>query len=244
MSASRGKEAPEGVGGTAGCRRRAVRAIAFDFDGVLLETVEVKTRAFAQLFGGEGPEMVRRVIEYHLSHGGVSRVEKLRVIYRDILNRPLDDEDLERLSEQFHAFVFEQVVAAPWVRGAEEFLRRFYGTYAFFVISGTPDGELKDIVRRRRMERWFDDIWGSPETKEELLARCLSEHELSAEEVVFVGDAETDWAAAQHTGVRFIWRRASLEAAPLPGFDGAVITTLEELSGCLGPRAMATERAP
>lgn len=43
--------------------RDVIRAIAFDFDGVLVESVEVKTRAFAELFSGEPPEAVRQWLD-------------------------------------------------------------------------------------------------------------------------------------------------------------------------------------
>ena len=48
-------------------------AIIFDFDGVLVESVDVKTRAFCDMYSKYGEEIVEKVKEYHLSHGGISR---------------------------------------------------------------------------------------------------------------------------------------------------------------------------
>ena len=97
-----------------------IRAIVFDFDGVLVESVEVKTRAFARLFAGETPEAVERIVTYHRQHGGISRFEKFETIYRDLLKRPLSEEIFHALCEQFSRLVVEEVVAAPWVEGALE----------------------------------------------------------------------------------------------------------------------------
>jgi len=66
-----------------------IRAIAFDFDGVLVESVDVKNRAYARLFEKEGAELVRSILTYHLKNGGVSRFVKFQTIYREILERPL-----------------------------------------------------------------------------------------------------------------------------------------------------------
>ena len=62
------------------------RAIAFDFDGVLAESVDIKTRAYALLFKGEGDQSIRQIVDFHLKNGGISRFEKIRKIYNDILN--------------------------------------------------------------------------------------------------------------------------------------------------------------
>ncbi|MCX5934210.1 MAG: hypothetical protein NTU99_05390, partial [Pseudanabaena sp. LacPavin_0818_WC45_MAG_42_6] len=48
-------------------------AIVFDFDGVLVESVDVKTQAFGTLYAEYGDLIVEQVKAYHLLHGGVSR---------------------------------------------------------------------------------------------------------------------------------------------------------------------------
>ena len=42
-----------------------IRAIVFDFDGVLVESVDTKTKAYAGFFEDEGEEVVRKVVEVH-----------------------------------------------------------------------------------------------------------------------------------------------------------------------------------
>ena len=48
-------------------------AIVFDFDGVILESLDIKTRAFAALFDGF-PDHTEQIAGYHLNNLGVSRV--------------------------------------------------------------------------------------------------------------------------------------------------------------------------
>ena len=210
-----------------------IRAIAFDFDGVLVESVEVKTRAFARLFNGEGPDAVRKILDYHLKNGGVSRFEKFRTIYRNILKRPLSEEQFRSLCERFSELAVDEVVAASWVDGAEEWLIRHQGRYPLFVISGTPQDELQEIVTRRGMAKFFNDVLGAPRTKDLLLRDALQQGGLSPGELVFVGDSETDWQTARQVGVWFIWRRSSEEIPDLPGFTGPSIPSLTNLDACL-----------
>ena len=212
-----------------------IQGIVFDFDGVLVESGDIKTRAFAHLFAHEDPQVTERIIAYHLANGGVSRFEKFRVIYRDILHRILDDATFHRLCVEFAAQVVDYVVAAPWVPGAREFLERQAGRYRMFIISGTPEIELQQIVHRRVMERWFTDVRGSPDTKETLFASVMARHHLKPNDLVFVGDAPSDWAASQNVGVPFIWRHHAEGVQELPGFSGPTIRSLWELESSLSP---------
>ena len=45
-----------------------IRSIVFDFDGVLVDSVNIKTEAFARLFDHEGPEVLEKVVAYHLEN--------------------------------------------------------------------------------------------------------------------------------------------------------------------------------
>ena len=207
----------------------SVHAIVFDFDGVLAESVEVKTRAYALLFDDEEEEAVSQLIDYHIKNGGVSRFEKIRVFYKDILQRPLSDKRFQELVLRFSKLVVDEVVAAPWVEGAREFLSQHEKQYNFFIVSGTPEDELNEIVRRRGMGHYFDSVRGSPKDKITLLGEIMEEYNLRPEKMVFVGDAETDWNAAKKLGLPFLWRCTSDQALSLPGYVGPRLSSLKDL---------------
>ena len=210
-----------------------IRAIGFDFDGVLVESVDIKTRAYARLFRDEGPEVVQRIIDYHLAHNGTSRFEKFHTIHRDILKRELNDERFRFLCNRFSKIVIDAVVAAPWVAGAREFLEHNRGRYQMFVVSGTPEFELQMIVERRGMTRFFSAVRGSPKDKVTLLAEVESDLSLIREETIYVGDAKTDWNAARTLGLTFLWRRSPGDTQYLEGFSGSPMIDLHQLEAHL-----------
>jgi len=190
-----------------------IQAVAFDFDGVLVESVDVKTRAFAALFEPRGPDVVDQVVRYHLEHGGVSRVEKFRYFYEHILREPLPADTLRDLGERFSAIVFEAVVSAPMVPGALAALDdcRARG-WRVFIVSGTPQDELTEIVERRGLSSRFDGIFGSPRRKGELLTAILKAGGWAGREMVFVGDAITDYDGAREAGTEYVARRSETAA--------------------------------
>ena len=53
---------------------------------------------------------------------------------------------------------------------------------------------------------YFKEIYGSPESKPNIISKILKDNALNLNEIVFVGDATSDSSAAQENGVNFIAR--------------------------------------
>jgi HAD superfamily hydrolase (TIGR01509 family) len=172
---------------------------------------------------------VSKVVDYHTKNGGISRFVKLRTIYEKILKKSLSEDKFNSLSEQFSSIVVDKVVAAPWVEGAQEFIKKNKNRYFFFIVSGTPQEELELIVKRRRMGKYFCAVFGSPKDKISLFQEALLRLNLTPKETVFIGDAETDWNAAKTIGLPFLWRRIPEDATLLKGYTGPEMLTLSFL---------------
>jgi phosphoglycolate phosphatase-like HAD superfamily hydrolase len=182
-------------------RAKPPRGIVFDFDGVLLESAEVKTWAFGELFKAF-PRWRKKIVDFHRRHQGVSRYEKFRRIYRDFLRRPLPAGEMRRLDRRFSRLVFNRVLRSPEVPGAGALLRRFRGKFRFYVASGTPEGELRRIVRRKGWSRRFAGILGSPRSKTAILKSLPG----PKRRYLYIGDAAGDRLAARAAGVPFVGR--------------------------------------
>lgn len=183
-----------------------IEVVIFDFDGVLVESVDIKTRAFAKLFEAEGAEVVDRVVDYHLRNSGVSRFEKFRYIYTEFLYRPLSDVIFQDLCRRFSELVLEEVVSAPYVAGAKEFLENNAGAYSCFVCSATPQDEIEEIVKLREMERYFKGVFGAPRTKGDIVRNILASYDVCPGDAVYIGDAWSDYEAATENSVNFVAR--------------------------------------
>jgi phosphoglycolate phosphatase-like HAD superfamily hydrolase len=201
-----------------------IRAAVFDFDGVVLESADIKTRAFAQLFDGN-----EAAVAYHLEHAGVSRYDKFRHISVEILGVAYSEEDEHRLGRRFSELVLEEVLRCPFVPGARELLERRSDDARLFVASGTPEEELREIVRARGLAGWLTGVHGTPSTKGEILARILRERELEPHEMIFVGDAMTDLLGAREASVPFVGRVPDSGMSPFLGERIHVVRDMAEL---------------
>ncbi|HBL17806.1 MAG: hypothetical protein A2X36_00195 [Elusimicrobia bacterium GWA2_69_24] len=181
-----------------------IRAVALDFDGVILDSVPVKTNAFRELFAHAGPERCARIVAYHEANGGLSRFVKFRWACTEVLGRPYTEADERELGRRFNELVEAAVLKAPFIPGAAEFLERFGGKLPLFVVSGTPQEEVRRIAARRGLSRWLRAVYGSPEKKADILRAVVRELGCAPEAVVMVGDAQNDLDGASQAGVRFI----------------------------------------
>lgn len=194
----------------------AFDAIVFDFDGVLVESVDVKTQAFASLYESYGPTVVEKVVAWHLAHGGVSRFEKFRYFHRNFLGRDLPPDEEDALGERFSTLVEDAVVAASWVPGAREFLESRYRGLPLYVASGTPDEELKRILDRRGIAHYFRSVAGSPTNKADILRRFAHFGGVAPQRMLMIGDATTDFDGAVGAGTGFLGRVKSGQSNPFP----------------------------
>ena len=182
-----------------------IKAVIFDFDGVILESEDIKTEAFRELFR-DHPDEIDTIIDYHIRNSGISRYVKVRYVYEHILGKELSLEKEKELWERFSRLVLNEVLKAPFVPGAKEFLTSNKGAYTLFIASGTPDTELEMTVRERKIKKYFKEIYGSSKKKPDIINGIIKQYDFSVNEIVFVGDAESDRIAAEETGVFFIER--------------------------------------
>jgi phosphoglycolate phosphatase-like HAD superfamily hydrolase len=184
----------------------AIQAILFDFDGVILDSLNVKTQAFYDMYLPYGAEIAQKAANHHLAHGGISRFEKFRIYHRDFLGIEITQEKLDELTDEFSQRVFEKVVSSPEVKGIREFLAQASHQYKMWVITGTPTEEIVEICKATQFTQYFQGLYGSPEKKTFWTHKILTEENLQPNEVVFVGDATTDYDAAIANKVHFILR--------------------------------------
>jgi phosphoglycolate phosphatase-like HAD superfamily hydrolase len=202
----------------------ALSCIIFDCDGVILESVSVKTRAFARLAEPFGAGAVDSLVRYHAAHGGVSRYKKFEWLYREVLGREISREELADLGRRFAETAFEEVCRCPLVPGVEDVLRRRQGRTPMYVCSGAPHEELHAVLRRRGLHGYFAGIYGSPPAKTELLREIVRLAGVEPASVVMVGDSVTDRDAAEAAGTQFYGRGDELKGGSFPW--GADLTGL------------------
>jgi HAD superfamily hydrolase (TIGR01549 family) len=183
-----------------------ISTIIFDFDGVIVDSVDIKAQAFCHVFRDQPKAIRQRIVDLHVNHSGMSRYEKFKIIYEEFLNRAVTDGELERLGAEFSQFCVDKVIKVAYIAGAFEFISTYYKDYDLFVASSTPQSELRNIVTRRRIDGFFKGVYGTPRTKLEICRTILEQNHVSPQEVAFIGDSISDYEVARQCGTHFIAR--------------------------------------
>lgn len=180
------------------------RAIIYDFDGVICDSVNVKTEAFAEMYRPYGDHIVSQVVNYHLLNGGVSRFEKFKYFHNKFLGIEIDQVLVDQMAEQFASLVMHKVIVSEFIPGSFEFIKSRSENYLQFVCTGTPESEILEILRQRNLSSFFNGIYGSPQKKVGIIKRIASEFNIPTAEMVFFGDSMTDYDATIEMNVDFI----------------------------------------
>jgi len=184
------------------------KAIFFDFDGVIKDSVEVKSDAFYELFLPFSKELADKVKKHHEDNGGMSRYEKL-FIYLGWADQSTEKKTIEEYASEFSQKVTQRVIDSPWVCGVLDYLKNNH-EQIFYLVSATPQKEIEMILKALHIDKHFDVIVGSPTAKDVAVSYILDQYRLGAADCVMIGDAISDYNAAKKNNISFVLRRTPL----------------------------------
>lgn len=190
----------------------AAEAIFWDFDGVLKESVDVKTAAYVDLFRPFGEGLSQKVRTHHERHGGISRFEKIP-LYMEWAGEVPTEEAVSEYCERFSELVKQAVIDSPWVPGVPAYLEANFERQYFVLITATPQEEIEEILAQLGVARFFRAVIGAPTPKAVAIRDVLARRGIAGKRALVVGDAETDQAAALANGVDFVLRVTPLNGA-------------------------------
>ena len=179
-------------------------AYFFDFDGVIVDSIEIKAKAFASLFMNYGSEIQSKVVTHHLNYGGMTRSDKIKYYFENFINQKISEDRLIAYCERFSKIVEKNVVTAPEIVGVTDFLQKISKDTKCFIVSATPDDELIRIVEKRDLKQYFIEVLGSNRSKRENLSYLLKKYSLVSSNCKFFGDAMSDYDAAKNCSVPFV----------------------------------------
>lgn len=194
----------------------SLKCLVFDCDGVILDSVPVKTKAFARLAAPYGDEARDRFVMYHARHGGVSRYLKFEWFFREYLGREITPEESAEWGRKFEEYALDEVRKCDLIPGILQTLQKWQGRLPMYVCSGAPRAEVAFILQERSLNGYFNDIYGSPPVKSKLLENIINAAGVLPEETLMVGDASTDREAAGDNGTLFYGTGPELKGSLFP----------------------------
>jgi phosphoglycolate phosphatase-like HAD superfamily hydrolase len=183
--------------------------VFWDFDGVIKDSVEVKTAAFEHIFLPFGKDIAKKVKIHHELNGGMSRFDKLP-IYLNWADKKPSTRLITEYAEIFSLLVEQKVVDSPWVTGVLDYLQNNYQRQQFFLVTATPQQEIENIISQLKITNFFVRVVGSPINKTQAIKMILKKYSIDQKQAVMIGDSRNDYDAATSNKINFILRKTSL----------------------------------
>ena len=177
----------------------------FDCDGVILESNELKSIAFAKSLNGEPKSLIRDFVKYHKNNGGISRFEKFKYYYEKIKKDNNPEVKIDKALYNFSNIVSKELLVCNYVPGVLEFIYRLFNSNKrLFIVSGSEQKELIKVFNYRGIDHYFEKIYGSPTNKIENTKKVISTFNIS-DKGVFFGDSKSDYRAAKIFDINFVF---------------------------------------
>lgn len=171
-----------------------------DFDGVLVDSNDVKTKAFRNL--GEkffGYEAGVALEDFHLQNPGKSRFEKISFLCS--LSQEDSIEIRQQLLNEFRELVFSTIQRSERSRLVNSLAGS--DVHNAFIVSAAPTFELLELVNLFGWKSAFEDrVYGSPPTKYEIFDGLSG---ADAVKGIMIGDSPTDWEVAKAFHLDFVF---------------------------------------
>ena len=181
-----------------------IKNIIFDFDGVILDSVPVKTEAFRKLFEEYSEDQVQKLIEYHLENGGKSRYVKINYFFTTVVKKEISDKEVQNYAEKYSELTKIELSNKKYlIADTINFIKNNYKKYNLHIASGADASDLKFICERLELSKYFLSIHGSPKVKNEIVRDILNENQYKKNETILIGDSKNDYEAANINSIEF-----------------------------------------
>lgn len=182
------------------------KTVIFDCDGVLLDSVSHKTRAFREWVKTNYPPFEWEFIKYHLASYGIGRTTQLKHFIKEILRMPVTKKTFQSMLHHLDERIGKHMKEVKLNPGVRELMSRcIKNKRKTFVVSGAPQGELEFHLKRLGIFDKFQGVYGAPISKEDGVRRIIKAYKINPKTAIFVGDATADAYAAHHFGIRFAY---------------------------------------
>lgn len=217
-----------------------LRAVIFDFNGILVDDEPIHLEMFQKVLQEEGIPLTEK--DYYARYLGFDDRGAFRAVYRDN-GRNLDDAALAKLIERkavyYRASIGRRTVIFP---GVKQLLAQLVGRYPLAVASGALRDEIELILQSVALRNYFQVIVSANDVKEgkpqpEIFLKALEGLNRNAgapspirpSECLVVEDSKEGILGAQRAGIKCLAVTNSHTAEQLRSAD-AVVASLAEVT--------------
>lgn len=185
----------------------AIKAIVFDWDGTLFNSMEYKRKNFVDLFSKyniSSDELIR----FHTSESGIPRQDLFNKCLLQYTGTQFSHEEYELISQKYTLLnLHSSKTTSPFPdvkEGLEALKKR---GLKLFVSSSSAHDELTEVTKHSGLNNYFDEVLGSQNQLKKgpgHIDYICKKYNLKKEELIFIGDDEQDLMLGKLANVRTV----------------------------------------
>lgn len=182
-----------------------IKVIYWDFDGVLMNSNEVRDRGFEIVLKDYPQSEVEELLAFHRENGGLSRYVKFRYFFEELRGEKVSDDEVIGWAAKFSEVMREELVnPSLLIDETVDFVKRNHENYKMYIVSGSDQSELRYLCNQLKIDCYFDSIHGSPKPKTKWVQELIHTHNYDPKNCILIGDSKNDYDAAVANGITFV----------------------------------------
>ena len=181
------------------------QVLLWDFDGVLMNSNSTRDLGFETVLNTYPPDQVNELLEFHRKNGGLSRYVKFQYFFEKIRKEKVDQKVLKELLFDFSTIMLKSLLDDKLlIEETIEYIDKNYKNKKMFIVSGSDQIELRKICQALKIENYFISIFGSPESKSDIIYNIIKINNYEKNNCVMIGDSINDYDASVLNGISFL----------------------------------------
>jgi len=165
------------------------KVLLFDFDGVLVDSLEITFESTQLLYPEVTREQHRKLFEGN--------------VYEELRKPPFSNFK-QNTEIDFSAEYVPRLLKLPLIDGVREVLEELAERYTLIIVSSSINGPIKEFIEQHNAEKYFTQVMGrdTHQSKVKKIKMVFDKYKVGPEDCLFITDTLGDLREANKSGVR------------------------------------------
>ncbi|MEN8126132.1 MAG: HAD hydrolase-like protein, partial [Bacteroidota bacterium] len=121
-----------------------INTIFWDFDGVLMNSNDIRDIGFEKVFSEYPAEDVNKLMAFHRNNGGLSRYVKFNYFFEEVRKESVSDDKMLFLLDKFSS-IMRELLTDPklLIKESLEYVKNNHNRINMHIMSGSDQVELR-----------------------------------------------------------------------------------------------------
>ena len=178
--------------------------ILWDFDGVIIDSNEIRTKGFIDIFESFNEEDILKLVDFHKNNGGLSRYFKINFFFKNILGIDISEDEILIYANNYKKYVLSNLMDTNFlIADSLNYIQQNYKKKDMHIVSASDENELRELCDFYDISKYFISLKGSPVNKSDNISSLIINQGYSRNQITYIGDSINDFESAKLNQINF-----------------------------------------